>query len=91
MCTMDLIVIALVVSQSAIVLIVATLSDAGTQWVVLVSTPETTEDMFRAEGKYPTRIAILDRTLDYIHKINGWHTPLIFAYVECTNSHNISK
>ena len=52
---------------------------AGNQWVVIVNSPEGTEAMFRAEGKYPSRAVFVEKTVSDIHKMNSWPSPMIFA------------
>ena len=54
---------------------------AGNQWVVIVNSPEGTEAMFRAEGKYPCRGEFLEKTISDIHKMNSWPSPMLFALV----------
>ena len=51
----------------------------GGTWMVFFSKPEAAEAMFRAEGKYPSRLPYLEQTGTDIHKINSWPTPMLFA------------
>ena len=51
----------------------------GGIWMVFFSKPEAAEAMFRAEGKYPSRVPFMEQTITDIHKMNNWPSPMIFA------------
>ncbi|XP_064393551.1 cytochrome P450 10-like isoform X1 [Halichondria panicea] len=49
------------------------------KWMVFANGPEATEAMFRAEGQYPSRNALLSRMVADLHTINKWPLPMLFA------------
>ena len=46
---------------------------------MFVNSVEGAEAMFRAEGKYPCRTALLENVLTDIHEMNNWPAPMLFA------------
>ena len=47
--------------------------------MVFFSKPEAAEAIFRAEGKYPSRLPYMEQTITNIHKENSWPSPMLFA------------
>jgi len=54
-------------------------SSPGGKWLVLVNTPEAAEELFRVEGKLPSRSKLMEDAVTDMHERNNWPAPLIFA------------
>ncbi|XP_064393529.1 probable cytochrome P450 49a1 isoform X2 [Halichondria panicea] len=58
------------------------LKSVGNQWLVFANEPDAVQEMFKAEGKYPSRNYYYESTINNIHKMNNWPSPMVFAHEE---------
>ena len=50
----------------------------GNRWFVFTSSPEAAEELFRAEGKYPSR-GQSEENVEWLHRKLKYSSPMFFA------------
>lgn len=65
--------------QSVSFLCLCVYHDSGTVWMVVTSSPEASEMVFRSEGKYPTRGSLFEDNLSWLYKKIKLPAPMFFS------------